>query len=175
MNLSMTVSFLCSDKSGIMKKTVITFVLIIAVLSPVFSYDYAAAGISAAGGAAGSYIGQSLAVPVLILASGIGLTDDDIFSPFSTAIYSAMEIGSVLGTITGEIASKYIYYAVLKKNINWNSFGIDVFIDSYIVVISHLVLNEIGDDMGISPFIRNIIVIPSFGGIYLGWLVPGAG
>ncbi|NOY07705.1 MAG: hypothetical protein GXP33_02555 [Spirochaetes bacterium] len=158
-----------------MKKTVITFVLIIAAFSPVFSYDYAAAGISAAGGAAGSYIGQSLAVPVLVLASDTGLTGGDIFSPFSTAIYRAMEIGAVLGTIAGEIASKYIYYAVLKKNINWNSFGIDVFIDSYIVIISHLILNEIGDDMGVSPFIRNIIVVPSFGGIYLGWLVPDAG
>ncbi len=137
-----------------------------------FAYDFAIGGVSVAGSALGAYSGQLLAVPVLIMFSDMGLVREDIFSPFSTAIYDAMDLGSGIGCVMGGMAAKYTYLALVNGVWDWQSFAIDAFATSIVVTVSHLFFNSFGDSLGISPFVSDIVVTPLLTGGYLGFIIP---
>lgn len=146
--------------------------LLVGSIGSLFAYDFAVGGVSVAGSALGAYSGQLLAVPVLMAFSNIGLVKEDIFSPFSTAMYDAMDWGSGIGCVVGGIASKYIYLALVDRVWDWQSFAIDTLSTSLIVVATHLFFNTFGDDLRISPFVSNIVVAPLLSGAYLGFIIP---
>ena len=91
-----------------MKKSV---VLIILLPLMAFSLNFQEGLACAFGSYIGAEIGKELAVPTLILASKLGLVDEDeIFSPFSTLIYDSVIIGERLGGSLIPVAVRYILF-----------------------------------------------------------------
>ncbi len=150
----------------------VVLLLFLGFSGSLFAYDFAVGGISAAGAAIGAYSGQLLAVPVLMMFSNIGLIKEDIFSPFSTAMYDAMDWGSGIGCVVGGITAKYAYLALVDRVWDWQSFAIDSLSASVIVLGTHLFFNSFGDSLGVSPFVSNVIIAPLLTGTYLGFIIP---
>ncbi len=157
------------------KRLVIVFFIFVAVAvfaGSLFAYDFVVAGVSLAGSAIGAYSGQLLSVPVLMMFSGMGLIEEDIFSPFSTAMYDGMDWGSGVGCVIGGLASKYIYLAVSSGDWDWQSFALDSLSTTLIVVATHFIFGFFGEDLGVSPFVSNVAVSPILSGMYLGFIIP---
>jgi len=94
-----------------MKKPFVFILILASVISFCISYDFKAAAGSYLGSTVGAYIGENVAAPILILSSKIGLIDEDeLFSPFSTLMYDAIDEGKVIGATVGGVLVKYIFF-----------------------------------------------------------------
>ena len=154
-------------------KRVFLFIIFVLLISMTLSaYDLSLAGISAVGAAAGAYTGLLLSVPVLILLSNTGMIEEDIYSPFSTAMYDAMDFGSALGAIVGGITAKYTYITLRRVSWNFKNIAFDVITTSFVVMLSHITMDIIENYVDIPVFAENIIIIPALSGTYLGINVP---
>ncbi|GEM_PF-6737332 len=150
----------------------LVFILIFFGAVFTFAYDFEVAGVSVAGAALGAYGGQLLSVPILILMSNAGIIEGDIFSPFSTAMFDAMDIGSAVGTVAGGIAAKYGFLALARGTWDLQDFLIDILSSSLIVTVSHIAFNMLGDYVDIPVFLENIVIVPVLTGTYLGIFIP---
>ena len=69
------------------------------------------AGSCAVGALVGGYLGRTLAAPTVILLSKLGVIDEDeLFSPFSTLLYDAVDEGGIIGGTIGGVLVKYVFF-----------------------------------------------------------------
>ncbi len=98
-----------------MKRIVFLTLLLSSSLLLGINYDVAAAAGSAVGSIVGYYAGENLTPPILILCAKIGIiNEDELFSPFSTLIYDAIDEGRIIGSILGAMVVKY---GILQKKL----------------------------------------------------------
>ncbi len=94
-----------------MRRSAILLLISIGLLSFSLGYDPGVSVASSLGSIFGAYVGENTAVPVLIAAGKLGIIDEgEIFSPFSTLMYDAMDTGRALETIFVGLAIKYAFF-----------------------------------------------------------------
>ncbi len=91
-----------------MKNIVPIILILLLTISFSYTYDLKVASLSSLGAICGAYVGQNVSVPILIILNKFSIVKGDIFSPFSTAMYDAMDNGAMFGSVVGAIATKYI-------------------------------------------------------------------
>lgn len=168
----MTQSSACSRNRSVRAVRLVALVLLLFSVAAVCqAYDLPAAGLSALGSAGGAYLGQTVAVPVVILCHKAGIIRQDPFSPFSNVLYTAMDVGSFVGNVVGGVLVKHIW----TKEWDLVHLGIDAAAVSACVLGTRLAFRLLDPEAVVPSFVPNIIIAPCLGGIYLGWEWSSAG
>ncbi len=143
-----------------MKKTLFILLLLSVALSFSYTYNFNAAVVSSLGSVLGAYIGQNLSVPILIFLNKISLINEDIYSPFSTTMFDAMDTGALVGSVVGGVAAKYIY----TKNINLGY----ILLDTAISLSVYSIVKNISENFTDDQFLKDVVISPISSGIVLG-------
>ncbi len=94
-----------------MRRSAILLLISIGLLSFSLGYDPGVSVASSLGSIFGAYVGENVAVPVLIAAGKLGIIDEgEIFSPFSTLMYDAMDTGRIMGAVLAGLTIKYAFF-----------------------------------------------------------------